>query len=148
MTESEKQEQLLIYERRISARYKWFFKYFLIITFLLVFLIIISAVGIVFLGLGTNWFLFNFEGWIFGVSIVFGLFVTLEILFFLHFFLIRRKIMKSGKPKPEYIDGKKIIDITFPRETDGGVYSKTYIEIDSNNILRLKNLMIPPDELW
>jgi hypothetical protein len=147
MTTSEKLAQLLNYERKISARYKWFFKLFLIVTFLLVFLLIISAVGIIFLGLGTNWFLFNFEGWIFGVSIVIGLFVILEILFFLHFFFVRRQRIKLGTPKPEYIDGKKIIDITFPKGTDGGVYSKTYIEIDNNNILRLKNLMIPPDEL-
>ena len=52
------------------------------------------------------------------------------------------------KPKPEYIDGKIVVDITFPRGTDGGVYSKTYIEIDESSILRLKNLMIPPNELW
>lgn len=147
MTTSEKLAQLCNYERKISARYKWFFKLFLIVTLLLVFLLIISAVGIVFLGLGTNWFLFNFEGWIFGVSLIIGLFVILEILFFLHFFLIRRNLLKLGKPKPEYIDGKKIIDITFPKGTDGGVYSKTFIEIDNNNILRLKNLMIPPDEI-
>ncbi|KYK22600.1 hypothetical protein AYK21_03705 [Thermoplasmatales archaeon SG8-52-2] len=147
MTESEKLAQLLNYERKISARYKSFFKYFLIITLLLVLLLIISAVGIIFLGLGTNWFLFNFEGWIVGESIIIGLFVILEILFFLHILLIRRKMSKLGKPKTEYIDGKKIIDITFPKGTDGGVYSKTYIEIDNSNILRLKNLMIPPDEI-
>jgi hypothetical protein len=147
MTDSEKLAKLLNYERKISARYKWFFKYFLIITLLLVLLLIISAVGIIFLGLGTNWFLFNFEGWILGGSIIIGLFIILEILFFLHILLIRRKMSKLGKPKTEYIDGKKIIDITFPKGTDGGVYSKTYIEIDNNNILRLKNLMIPPDEI-
>ena len=147
MTESEKLAQMLNYEGKIIARYKWFFKYFLIITLLLVLLLIISAIGIIFLGLGTNWFLFNFESWIFGASIVIGLFIILEILFFLHILFVRRKRIKLGAPKPEYINGKKIIDLTFPKGMDGGVYSKTYIEIDNNNVLRLKNLMIPPDEI-
>ena len=148
MTTSEKLAQMMDFERRISARYTWFFKLFLITTLILIIIVIISAVGIVFLGLGTNWILFNFEGWIVGVSILIGLFILLEILFFLHILLLRRKRIKMGKPKTEFIDGKKVIDITFPKDTDGGVYSKTYIEIDNNSILRLKNLMIPPGDLW
>jgi len=72
----------------------------------------------------------------------------LEILFYLRFILLRRKRLRMEKPRPEYIDGKIVIDITFPMGTDGGIYSKTYIEIDKNSILRLKNLMIPPDEIW
>ena len=148
MTTSEKIAEMLNLEMKISARYRWLFRLFQLITILLISLVIIAAVGIVFLGLGTNWFLFNFEGWIFGVSLVIGVFVLLEILFFLHFFFISIKRIKLGKPKPEYIDGKKIIDITFPEGTDGGVYSKTFIEIDNNNVLRLKNLMIPPDEIF
>ena len=83
-----------------------------------------------------------------GLSALIGLFIFLEIIFYLHLFLLRRKRLKIGKPKPDFIDGKKVIDITFPSGTDGGIYSKTYIEIDNQSILRLKNLMIPPNELW
>jgi hypothetical protein len=147
MTTSEMSAQMLDSEGRISARYRWFFKYFFLISILLIILVVVAAVGIVYLGLGTNWFLFNFEGWIFGVLVVIGIFVFLEILFFLHFFLFRRKRIRLEQPQPEYIDGKIIIDITFPKGIDGGVFSKTYIEIDNNSILRLRNLMIPPDEL-
>jgi hypothetical protein len=148
MNTSEKSAQMLNSEMKINDRYQWFFRLFLLISFLLIFLVIIAAIGIVFLGLGTNWFLFNFEGWIVGVSIFIGLFIILEFLFYFHLFLLRKKRLRIEKPKPEFIDGKKVIDITFPRGTDGGIYSKTYIEIDNNSILRLKNLMIPPDELW
>jgi len=45
------------------------------------------------------------------------------------------------------IEGKKVFDMTFPKDTDGGVYSKTNIEIDNNSILRLKYQMIPPEEI-
>lgn len=147
MTTSEISAQMLKSEIRISARYRWFFKIFFFISVILLILAAVAAVGIVYLGLGTNWFLFNFEGWIFGVLVVIGAFVLLEILFFLHFFLYRRKRIRLEQPQPEYIDGKIIIDITFPKGIDGGVFSKTYVEIDNNSILRLRNLMVPPDEI-
>ncbi|KYK30606.1 MAG: hypothetical protein AYK22_03225 [Thermoplasmatales archaeon SG8-52-3] len=148
MTTPEKLAKMQNNEIKISARYRWFFKLFIITTLILVILLVLSAIGIIFLDLGTNWFLFGFVGWVIGLSLLIGLFILLEILFYLHFFLLRKKRVKLGMPQPEYIDGKKVIEITFPRGTDGGIYSKTYIEIDSNNVLRLKNLMIPPDELW
>ena len=31
---------------------------------------------------------------------------------------------------------------------EGGIFSKTYIEIDNKNVLRLRTLIIPPEELW
>jgi hypothetical protein len=148
MTSSEKLAQMKSFENKISARYLKFFKLFLIITIILIFIVILSVIGIVFLGLGINWILFSFDGWIAGLSVLIGLFIILDILFYLHFYFSRRKRQKLGKPKPEYIDGKKVIEITFPKETDGGIFSKTLIEIDNQNILRLKSLMIPPEELW
>jgi hypothetical protein len=147
MSQSEISAKMLDFEKKISARYRWFFRQFFFISIILISLVVIAAIGIVYLGLGTNWFLFNFEGWIFGVLLAIGLFVLLEILFFLHFFFYRRKRLRLEQPQPEYIDGKIIIDITFPKGIDGGVFSKTYIEIDNNSILRLRNLMIPPDEI-
>ena len=148
MTTPEKLAEMRNLENKFSSKYLRFFRLFLFITILLIILLVISAIGIIFLGLGINWFLFSFDGWLVGLSLLIGLFILLEIIFYLHTFLLRRKRIKLGKPTPEFIDGKKVLEITFPRGTDGGIYSKTYIEIDNNNILRLKNLMIPPDELW
>lgn len=148
MSSQEKLEELGNLGTKLRSRYLMLFRLFIIITILLIILIIISAIGIVFLGLGTNWIIFRFEGWIIGLSLLIGLFIFLEIVFYLHFYLIRRKKINLETPKPEFINGKKVYDIIFPRGTDGGVYSKTYIEIDNQSILRIKNLMIPPDELW
>lgn len=148
MTTPEILAELSNLESKYSSKYLRFFRLFIIITLLLIILLIVSAIGIIFLGLGINWFLFSFNSWLVGLSSIIGVFIFLEIIFYLHCSLLRRKRIKLGKPTPEFIDGKKVIEITFPRGTDGGIYSKTYIEIDSNNILRLKNLMIPPDELW
>jgi len=148
MENQEKLSELYNLETKFSSRYLKLFRLFLIISILLIILIVISSIGIIFLGLGTNWVLFGFESWIVGLILLIGLFIFLDIIFYLHIMLLRRKRIKILKPKPEFIDGKKVYDITFPEGTEGGVYSKTYIEIDSNSILRLKYLMIPPDELW
>ena len=51
-------------------------------------------------------------------------------------------------PNDLLIDGKKVYIFTFPKGAEGGVFSKTYIEIDKKNILRLRSLIVPPDELW
>ena len=31
---------------------------------------------------------------------------------------------------------------------EGGIFSKTYIHINDKTILRLRTLMIPPEDLW
>jgi len=147
MTNSENIAEMHNLEMKLSHRYLKLFKLFIIITILLIILIVFEAIGIIFLELGTNWILFSFEGWMVGLSLLIGLFIFLEIIFYLRYFLLQKKHLKIQKPKPEFIDGKKVYDITFPSEADGGVYSKTYIEIDDQSILRLKFLMIPPNEL-
>jgi hypothetical protein len=147
MTTQNKLSELRSLEMKLSARYLFLFKLFLIITIILIILIVIDVIGIVFLGLGNNWALLTFEGWMVGLSSLVGIFILLEIMFYIHYYLIRKNRLELEKPKPEMKDGKKVYDITLPRGTDGGVFSKTYIEIDNKNIIRLKNLMIPPDEL-
>ena len=48
----------------------------------------------------------------------------------------------------EFINEKKVHIYTYPKGITGGIFSKTYIDIDGHNILRLRTLMIPPGELW
>ena len=147
MTTPEKITNLSNLETKLSSRYFMLFRLFLIITILLIILVVIIAIGIIFLGLGYNWILLGFEGWIVALSLLIGLFIFLEFIFYLHYYFFRKKRQIIEKPKEEYIDGKKVYSITFPKGLDGGVYSKTYIEIDNQSILRLKYLIIPPEEL-
>ena len=60
----------------------------------------------------------------------------------------KKKRMEKGKIEPEYINGKRVHVLTFPHGKEGGIFSKTYIQIDEDNVLRLRTLLIPPDELW
>ena len=147
MTASENVAELRKLEMKLSLKYLRLFSLFLIITILLIILIVLSAIGIIFLGLGTNWILISFEDWMVGLSVLLGIFILLEIILFIHYSLVRKKRLKIEKPTDEFIEGKKVFDMTFPKDTDGGVYSKTYIEIDNNSILRLKYQMIPPEEI-
>ena len=55
---------------------------------------------------------------------------------------------KKSQLFPEFIDGKYIHVFTYPKAMEGGIFSKTYIEIDTENVLRLRTLIIPPNELW
>jgi len=135
-------------EIKLRNRYFRLFMFFLFITIILIILIVIVAIGIVFLGLGNNWALMSFEGWIGTLSWLMIIFIFLEFVLYFHYHFLRKNLLELEKPQPEFIDGKKVYAYTFPIGVDGGVYSKTYIEIDNQTILRLRNLMIPPEELW
>ncbi len=148
MSTPEKLEELRNLEIKLRSRYSRLFMFFLIITILLIILIVIVAIGIIFLGLGNNWALMSFEDWMVSLSSLIVIFIFLEFVFYLHYHFLRKNLMGLEKPQPEFIDGKKVYAYTFPRGVEGGVYSKTYIEIDHQSILRLRNLMIPPEELW
>jgi len=148
MTTPENLEELRNSEIKLRNRYSRLFMFFLFITILLIILIVIVVIGIIFLGLGINWALLSFEGWILTLSSLIVIFIFLELILYLHYHFIRKKLQELEKPQLEFIDGKKIYAYTFPTGIEGGVYSKTYIEIDHQSILRLRNLMIPPEELW
>jgi len=121
------------------------------LLFLLISIIMIICIALVFIGIslgyGYNWALFGLDGWIIVLIILFSVFILLELIFYYHFTSIHNKIMDLEKPKPEFVNGKRVYIFTFPDDKEGGVFSKTYIEIDDHSVLRLRSLMIPPEEL-
>jgi hypothetical protein len=62
--------------------------------------------------------------------------------------MVKRKRIASEKPKSLYLRGKKLHVYTLPEGSKGGVFSKTYVKIDEENILTLRYQMIMPEELW
>lgn len=148
MSIPEKLPELRNLEIKLSGRYPRISKLFLIISILLIILIVVVAIGILFLELGNNWALLSLEGWMIAFSLLLVIFIVLDLFFYLRFSYLRKKRLEMEKPKPEFINGRKVYVYTVPRGTEGGVYSKTYIEIDNHNILRLRYLMIPPEEIW
>ena len=129
-------------------KYTTLFKLFIVIIFLLVILLSVVLFGVFVLGYGQNWAFISLDGWIIAVSLLSVIFILLEFLLYLNLSSLKKKRIELEKPKPEYIDGKRVYVFTYPTGVEGGIFSKTYIELDKNNILRLRSLIIPPEELW
>jgi len=148
MTEQQIQVEMRLYEEKISRRYFSFLILFLFVTILLIISVVTVFSGISYFELGYNWALLNIDSWIILSSVFIAVFIILILFFYSHICSVRKKICELEKPKPEFINGKMIHVYTYPKEKEGGLFSKTYIEIDEHNVLRLRTLMIPPEEVW
>lgn len=145
---SETEFELRGLEDKLVGKYSRLSKLFLIFAILFILLIAVAFVGIAAFGYGYNWMLVSLEGWIIIVSALIIIFIILELFFYSGLSRVQNKIKESEKPKPEFVDSKKIYAYTIPKGAEGGVFSKTYIEIDEHNTLRLRTLIIPPEELF
>jgi membrane protein YdbS with pleckstrin-like domain len=148
MSETQKQTELRNIEDKLSRRYSRLSKLILLIAILLIICVVIVFIGITSLGYGHDWALLNLESWIIALGVLFVIFIILELIFYSHLSSVKNKRIESKKPKIEFINGKRVIVFTYPKGKEGGIFSKTYIDIDENSVLRLKSLMIPPEELW
>jgi len=148
MSETQTKVESRSIEDKLTGKYTKLSKLILLIAVLLIICVIIVFMGVAFLGYGHNWALLSLEGWIILLCALFGVFIILELIFFSHFSSVRNKIIELETPKPEFIKGKRVYVFTHPKRKEGGVFSKTYIDIDEQSVLRLRTLMIPPEGLW
>ena len=135
-------------ESKLRRRYSRMFKIFLVIAFLSIIWIVIVALGVFIWEKGPTWALFTLEKWIYAWVGLALIFIVLELIFYFHYIRVRNRRLEEYKPKAEFYHGKRLYVFTHPKGMEGGIFSKTYIHIDKNNVLRLRTLMIPPGELW
>ena len=148
MYESEIKAELRNAENKLRRRYSPLSKLFILITILFTIFVIVVFLGIYSLGYGHNWAILNLDAWIIVLCTLLGFFIILELIFYFHFSSIKNKRIELEKPWKEFIDGKRVYAFTYPEGKEGGIFSKTYIEIDNTSVLRLRNLIIPAEELW
>ena len=148
MSDLQIQSDLLDVENKLSTRYSRVSKFLLFIAILLIIGIVFIFLGTFILKYGYNWIFLSINDWIITISIILILFIIFELVFYFHISSFRSKRKELEKPKPEYIKGKRVHVFTHPKGKEGGIFSKTYIEIDEHSILRLRTLMILPEELW
>lgn len=148
MSEQQIQVEMRLYEDKLKKRYSFLIKLFLLIALLLILAIVIVFAGIAYFDSGYNWAGLDLDGWNILSSAFFAIFIIFILFFFIHISSVRKKIIELEKPKPEFINGKLVHVFTFPQGKEGGLFSKTYIDIDEHNVLRLRTLMIPPEEVW
>jgi len=148
MTDIEKRSKIRDIEEKLGKRTSFLSKIFVLISVLLVIWVGIVFIGAWLLGYGYDWALFSVSDWIIFVALILVIFIIIELIVFLHYRSVKNKRSKIGEQEDEYVAGRKVHVFTYPQGMEGGIFSKTYIEIDDKNILRLRTLMIPPEELW
>ena len=123
-------------------------KLFLITSILFIIWILFVAMGAFILEMGPNWALLNLENWITAWCVLTVIFIILEVVFYFQYTSKVDKKLELDKPGPEFLHDKQVYVYTYPTGAEGGIFSKTYISIDENSVLRLRGLMIPQQKLW
>jgi hypothetical protein len=140
-------EKVEMVKDKLGARYSKLSKVFIFITILFIIWVVIIALRIYLFELDYNWALLSLNNWVYACCLLIGFFIILEVFFYLHYNIARDKRLIQEKTKPQFYRGKRLYLYTQPKDTEGGIYSKTYIKIDENSVLRLRTLMVPPGAL-
>ena len=105
-------------------------------------------ISVYFFGMANNWAGLVMDHWILvGIGLVTLFIIITLILNIPPIFIARQKISRE-KRKPIFYQGKRIYEYTFPPQSQGGIFSRTYITIDDKNIVNFRYQMISPDQLW
>jgi hypothetical protein len=148
MHESQKNNEIFEFKEKIRKKYSEITKLIFLIGIILIVWFIVVIFGILFLDYDFNWAVISFENWVTIISIILVIFLLFEILFYFRFSRFEKRMKIKSLTKPEFIDGKYVHVFTYPKGIEGGIFSKTYIEIDTENVLRLRILIASPNELW
>lgn len=148
MNEDEILENIIKKEDRLRIKYSRLSKVLLLFAILAGIWVSLIYLAIVVWDKSYTWALFSLDIWLYLAIIGVVVFILINIVIYLHFNSVYKNRLEIQKPKPEYIDGKRVHVFTVPSGIEGGVFSKTYVKIDEHNILRLRSLMVPPEDLW
>ena len=134
-------------EVNLKNKYLKLSKIILVVVIIYTIWIAFIISSVYFLGYGNKWAFLTMDQWIISSIVIFSFFVVLEVLLFINYILVKRRRIEGEKPKPSVFKGKKLHIFTLPFKSKGGIYSKTYIKIDDENILNLRFQMIVPSDL-
>jgi hypothetical protein len=134
-------------EDSLRLRYLKTSKIFFLITLIYMLWIAIVILGTYSLGLGPKWAAFTIEQWVLSAIVLISVLLIFQVIFILHYLLSKRK-KAYPEQRPQYLQGKLVHNYTLPAGARGGIFSKTYVVIDDERVLRLRYQMIPPQDLW
>ena len=135
-------------EDKLKVRYLKLLKIILLLSIIYLIWTVFHIISVYFLGFGNNWAAFTMDQWILSSIILYSIFIGLVLLFVLHYFIVKKRRIEREKPKPLFFKGKKLYIYTVSQESKGGIFSKTFINIDKDSVLSLRFQMIPPNNLW
>ncbi len=135
-------------EDKLKVRYLKISKIILLLSIMYLIWTVFHIISVYFIGLGNKWAVFTMDEWILSSIILFIVFIALELIFVLHHLFVKKRRIEGEKPKPVFFKGKKLHTYTIPKNSKGGILSKTFIKIDEDTILSLRFQMIQPNDLW
>lgn len=135
-------------EDKLKVRYLKISKIIILLAVIYLIWTVFHIISVYFLGFGNKWAVLTMDQWILSSIILFSIFVVLELLFVLHHYVIKKRRIEREKPKPVFFKGKKLHTYTIPKNSKGGILSKTFVKIDNDSILSLRYQMIQPRDLW
>jgi hypothetical protein len=120
---------------------------FIFLSIILLLWVIIVAAGSIIIDMDPYWAFLSLEDWTLFSFITILLFALIEILYYIYTYYYSDKIVEFEEIEPETLHGKKVYIYTTPKDSKGGVFSKTYIQINNESVIRIRNQIIPPEEL-
>ena len=129
-----------------KKRYLKWLKFFFLIVILYIIWIIIVISSIYFFNMGYRWSYFTIDQWIIGGCVLIGVFLIFELFFI--FTLLKHPEPRGEKKQAHMYNGKQLHVFTYPVHVKGGIFSRTYIPLDENAIIRIRTQMIQPEQLW
>lgn len=141
-----KNKKTLENDDKTLNRFKKISGLFIFLSIILLLWVIIVAAGSIIMNMDSYWAYLSLENWVLFSVIVIILFALIEIIYYLYTYYYTDKIIEFLEVETEMLHGKKVYIYTTPRDSKGGVFSKTYIPIDKDRVLRLRNQIIPPEE--
>ena len=148
MSNDEKNHEFEIEKVTTIDRFSLITKILFLLSILCVVIFVVIFMGTYIWNYGHNWAIISFSSWVLILSALILFFILVEIIIYYKLGKLDEKIRLAEIPKPEFVNGKRVHQFTFPKGSEGGIFSKTYIKIDQHNILRLRLLMVKPGELW
>jgi hypothetical protein len=88
------------------------------------------------------------------ISVFIGIFIIIDIIlyatpsFYSDDSSVHEMFEPVEFPEVEKRKGKQVHEFTYPVGSEGGVFSKTYVLIDNENIIRIRNQMIKKEDVW
>ncbi len=127
-------------------------KLFLILTVVFIMWIVILISGPLFGVLDPDWAGLSSSLWVLLISVLIGAFIVIDIILYATPIINKEEILISSMqpvefPEIEKRNGKTVYEYTHPSGTHGGVFSKTYLQIDDQTVIRIRNQMIKKEQL-
>lgn len=128
-------------------------KLFLILAVVFSMWIVLVLSGQMFLDYSSTWTGLSLSFWLILISVLFGAFIVIDIVIYAHPTLLTEmsssvsSFTTSSTPF-EMKEGKRVYEYTAPKDAKGGLFSKTYVPIDEETVIRIRHQMVSAPILW